>query len=77
LAELEALTAELRAYVAAHNLASLSADELAMEISAVLDSGETSAWVSPPDSAERETELRLALFWLRDFCERWDIADSA
>jgi hypothetical protein len=70
MSQFEALTGELRAYCAAHQLPSMSADELAVELSAVLD-GEESHYIHTPGTRKRELELIEARAWLWKFCDRW------
>ena len=69
----EDMTDELRRYVRDHNLPSFSADELACEISGVLD-GEESAFIEPPADDARRQELSEAHAYLLRFCERWEAA---
>jgi len=69
----EDLTDELRRYVRDHNLPSFSADELACEISGVLD-GEESSFIEAPATQERRQELGEAHRWLSGFIKRWEAA---
>jgi len=72
---LEGLTDELRRYCRDHALPAMSADELAAEISAVLD-GVDSDFVAHPDLPERRAELQAAHGWLVDFCARWEVGEE-
>ena len=70
----ENLTDELQHYCLEHDLPSLSADELACEISGVLDGEESSFIAAPADDARRQ-ELTEAHGWVSAFVRRWEEAE--
>jgi len=71
----EDLTDEFRRYCRERNLPDLSADELACEISGVLD-GYESNFIPAPTTDERRQELRAAHKWVSDFYTRWEQAEE-
>src|SRR4030095_8780655 len=71
----EDLTDELRRYCREHDLPDLSADELACEISGVLD-GYESSFIAKPETQERRQELSEAHKWVSDFVRRWEQAEE-